>query len=299
MRVPSKFWRMRERGQAVAKIDELSDRRKTRSAGSAISKALDLNAEEVPRSGLVVRNAVAQRLNVEQLQARIDFVITKAVAEGIATDRVIAARQPEVKLMFPQNSVRFDGCSFQLLGPPESHLAEFVSRLALALEWPAFVLEGDSGLANEILLAAAPLGLTAINRHADDETLRKIHTHHHGLLLSQIANHDPLAVVETTLARYRTTQPQAPHVEVKASTLKLAFSEDDGRDLEQIPEPPLTQPDDETQRRNAQLVESSFARSKRELDDLEQWLEQRAKSLSPSAEHPARSPAPGGRLARP
>ena len=193
----------------------------------------------------------------------------------------------------------FDGRSFQLLGQPEPHQAEFISRLALALEWPAFVLEGDSRLANEILLAAAPLGLTAINRHADDETLRKIHTHHYGLLLSQIANHDPLAVVETTLARYRTMQPEAPHVAAKASTLKLASAEDDGLDLAQIPEPPLTQPDNETQRRNAQLVESSFARSKRELDDLEQWLEQRAKSSSPSAKHPARSPASGGRLARP
>jgi len=299
MRVPSKFWRMRERGQAVAKIDQLSDRRKSRSAGSAISKALDLKAEEVPLSGLAVRNAVAQCLNVEQLQARVDLVIAKAVAEGIANDSVIVTGHPEVELMFPQSSMQFNGWSFQLLGQLEPQQAEFVSRLARALEWPALVLEGDSTLANEILLAAAPLGLTAINRHADDETLRKIHTHHHGLLLDQIANHDPLAVVENILARHRTAQPQASHVAVKASLLKLAVSGDDSPGLEQIPEPPLAQPDDETQRGNAQLVKNSFARSKRELDDLEQWLEQRAKSSSPSAKHPASQLAPVERLARP
>lgn len=133
----------------------------------------------------------------------------------------------------------FDGEIFVIEGTAGRAQAQLIVKLAEALDWPALVVEADSSSADEIIIAGAPLGLTAINVCASDTAIRLIHQNYGHLLADAIEPLDPCNVVGHLL---------------KAKSTKVEQT-DFGSDM---PEPKATRAGEEDHRQSGPLSDPSM-----------------------------------------
>jgi hypothetical protein len=193
-RIPAPLWRMHERAIYVAPIEKLKGARQQRKAANG-----DLPGRPETSEGpetVLVRSAVYSRLvpGDEERQLSINFVVPLALAAQVEA-RGSASARAEIVLTTRGGSLTFDGEAFRVDGRAGPARAQLIVELAKALDWPALVVEGDSGSADEIIIAGVPLDLTAINLSASDHALLWIQKCYGHLLAEAIQPLDPRNVV--------------------------------------------------------------------------------------------------------
>lgn len=247
-RISPKFWRMYDRGVYVPGVEKLKDDRRVNKATKAARRP-DAEAIEKLHS-VTVRNAVSHRHppSDKVRQTHINFVVPLAEASG-ATVRGTKEDKLEIVLTTRDGSVGvFDGEMLNFEGRAGSARAQLVVKLAQALDWPAIIVEGDSQSTDEIIMAGAVLGVTAINTCASENALRLIKKNYGHLLADTVRPLDPLSVVDELLAAYvpsakiesagkSTVQPQssAAAVDVEVGETRapsLAEEEYEWRDID-------------------------------------------------------------------
>ncbi|OSI60273.1 hypothetical protein BSZ21_38545 [Bradyrhizobium canariense] len=201
-RIPSKFWRMYDRGVYVPGIEKLKDTRRQDKAAKVVGRS---DVGEKPHSGTVtVRNAVSKRNppSDEVRQARINFVVPLAEENGIEV-RGSEENRPEIVLTTREGSlVVFDGEALSFGGIAGAARARLVVELARALDWPAIIVEADSQSTDEIIMAGVVLDVTAINTCASENALKLIKKRFGHLLADTVRPLDQLSVVDELLAAY-------------------------------------------------------------------------------------------------
>jgi hypothetical protein len=200
-RIPSKFWRMYDRGVYVPGIEKLKDARRANKAAKAVRRS-DVEASEKLHS-VTVRNAVSRRHppSDKVRQTRIKFVVPLAEENG-ATVRGTKEDKPEIVLITRDGSVVFDGEILNFEGVAGPARAQLIVKLARALDWAAIIVEGDSQSTDEIIVAGVVLGVTAINTCASENALKLIKKNFGHLLADIVRPLDPLSVVDELLATY-------------------------------------------------------------------------------------------------
>jgi hypothetical protein len=154
--------------------------------------------------------------------------------------------------------------------------------MARLLDWPALVVEGGDGLADELILAAAPYGVTAINRHAGPEALFKIKTSHGSRLLAEVEPHDPRGIVETSIRPLGNRYSEAAESRPQPANDDAPF---------EMPEPSAAV-DEDARQNNADHAADFFSNQRRRLDELRPA---RASSSAPNrSAPPAPMPVPEG-----
>nr|WP_283842028.1 MobA/MobL family protein [Bradyrhizobium sp. KB893862 SZCCT0404] len=200
-RVPTQFWRMRDRGVYVPGLEKLIDTRRENKPVKA-GRRSELEFSDKLQS-VTVRNAVSQRHppSDEVRQSRINFVVPFAVEEG-AEVRVTKEDKPEIVLTTRDGSVVFDGAILSFEGVAGTARARLIVKLARALDWPAVIVEGNAQSTDQIITAGVILGVTAINTCASEDALKLINNQFGHLLADTVRPLDPLAVVDQLLAAY-------------------------------------------------------------------------------------------------
>jgi MobA/MobL family len=201
-RIPSKFFRMYDRGVYVPGIEKLKDDRRASKVAEAAQRS-DAETSEKLRS-VTVRNAVSRRdpPSDEVRQAHIDIVVPLAEENGIEV-RGSKESKPEILLMTRDGSVvLFDGEILSFEGIAGSARAQLVVKLARALDWPAIIVKGNTQSTDQIITAGIVLGVTAINTCASENALRLIKKNFGHLLADTVRPLDPVSVVDELLAEY-------------------------------------------------------------------------------------------------
>jgi hypothetical protein len=197
-RIPAQLWRMHERAIYVAPIEKL---KAARQENKVTNVDLPGRAEtsEGPKP-VIVRSAVYSRLppSDEERQLRINLVVPLAL-EAQAEARGSSSARAEIVLTTRDGSLAFDGETFTIEGSAGPAQAQLIVKLAEALDWPALVVEGDSESTDEIIIAGAPVGMTAINTCASDNAVRLIKKSYGHLLADMIRPLDPCNVVDHAL----------------------------------------------------------------------------------------------------
>jgi hypothetical protein len=197
----TKHWRMHDRHVYLGPIDKLKAERRKRKLADAVSTA------SVDTSGtVVIKSAVSRRhpLGHAERSRRMNLVVPLAQDSGAEAFQSTAARD-EITLTTRDGSIAFDGETFTIVGTAAPARARLIVEFAQALDWPALVVEGDARWADEIFVAGAPAGITAINRCASERAVRLIQRNYGHLLADTIRQLDPLSDVANAL--------EAAHVE--------------------------------------------------------------------------------------
>ncbi len=197
VRVPQQQFRRHERGEFVASIENLKVARRHKKATESTLAAAEEKANEEPRSS-VVANAVTRHrsMSIKQRRLNMNFVVQLASDAGAET---FHSDEDEVTLSTRDGSTTFDGEKFTssgIIGPAQARL---IVILAQAFDWPAMVVEGNAGSADELIIAGVPIGLTAINRCASPRAILLIRRKYGHLLADTIRPLDPLAVAMEVL----------------------------------------------------------------------------------------------------
>ncbi|QAU45890.1 MobA/MobL family protein [Bradyrhizobium guangzhouense] len=188
VRVPRQQFRRHERGEFVASIENLKVARRHKKATESTLAAAESS---------VVTNAVTRyrSMSIEQRQLNMNFVVQLASDAGAETFH----SDEDVTLSTRDGSTTFDGEKFtssSIIGPAQARL---IVILAQAFDWPAMVVEGNAGSADELIIAGVPIGLTAINRCASPRAILLIRRKYGHLLADTIRPLDPLAVAMEVL----------------------------------------------------------------------------------------------------
>jgi MobA/MobL family len=198
-RIPHQLWRKHERGIFVAPIEKLKAARQEKKAAKVVQPAGGAETGEGPRP-VIVMNAVSRRqpMSVEQRSRPMNFVVPLVLEAGAEAFGSGSARD-EIALLTRDGSMTFDGETFTTYGTVGAAQARLIVQLAQALDWPAMVVEGDARSADEIIVAGAPMGITAINRCASESAIRLIQSNYGHLLADTIRPLDPLSVAVNAL----------------------------------------------------------------------------------------------------
>jgi hypothetical protein len=149
----------------------------------------------------------------------------------------------------------FDGETFNLEGMASSDQAQLIVKLAQRLDWPALVVEADPKSADEIIVAGACIGLTAINTCASDEAIGLIHRRYGHLVADTIRPLDPCSIIDRTLKRavasVETAEPTV--VTSKEATMPDSASTSDSDEFD-MPEPRSSRGDEEKRRLEGGLL---------------------------------------------
>jgi MobA/MobL family protein len=226
-RIPAQIWRMHDRGIYVAPIEKLKAARQEKrvTKGDLPGRA---ETSEGPKP-VIVRNAVYSRLpsGDEERQLRINSVVPLAL-EAQAEARGSSSARAEIVLTTRDGSLTFDGETFAIEGTVGPAQAQLIVKLAEALDWPALVVEGASESTDEIIIAGAPVGMTAINTCASDNAVRLIKKSYGHLLADTIRPLDPCNVVDRALKTTSEKVHQADF-DLDAPEPKLARDEENRR----------------------------------------------------------------------
>lgn len=192
-RIPAPVWRMHDGLTYVAPIEDLKLKRREKKlaeATSGLSKQANENSMPV-----VVRSAVTSgSLSDNERRRRINLVGTLVhQAGGEARDSAVEGRVEITSAI--GGCMTFDGEIFSIEGTANSAYAGLIVELARALDWPALVVEGDTGSADRIIVAGIPQGMTAINICASDKAIDLIKNNYGHLIPDTIRPLDPRDVV--------------------------------------------------------------------------------------------------------
>jgi MobA/MobL family len=199
-RIPSKFWRMYDRGVYVPGIEKLKDARQVNKAAKAVRRS-DVEASEKLHS-VTVRNAVSRHPPSDKVrETRINFVVPLAEENGAAV-RGTKKDKLEIVLITRDGSLVFDGEILRFEGVAGSARAQLIVKLARALDWPAVIIEGNTQSTDQIIAAGIVLGVTAINTCASENALRLIKKNFGHLLADTVRPLDPILVVDELLAEH-------------------------------------------------------------------------------------------------
>jgi hypothetical protein len=198
VRLAPVLWRIREEGGSVQAIDELRTQRLLKSKLSAPGcQGPD------PRGWVSVASPVSFPGNRTRAAAALKVVTDFAQRAELDIERLLDTTNSYLTpLRLGRTAVTFDGQAFRLKGNGGTRDAALIVELARELEWPALVVEGDTELADQIILAGAAIGLTAVNRAASTAVLRLISETQLKNFLDQIAQYDPLGVVADLLSSH-------------------------------------------------------------------------------------------------
>ena len=193
-RVPDQHWRQREREIPVASIEKLKAARQEKKAAMGKLPTAGMDTTEEPK-WCIVANAVSRHrpMSIKERRRNLNFVIPFALDAGAETSQPSSGRDG-ITLLTGDGLTTFDGEKFAssgIVGPAQARL---IVKLAQALDWPAMVVEGDTGSADEIIVAGVPIGITAINRCASPRAIRLIQENYGHLLADTIRPLDPLSV---------------------------------------------------------------------------------------------------------
>ncbi len=202
---------MHDRGVYVPGIEALKE---TREANRVAAKAAGHSDGQKNQTSHItaVRNAVSSRHppSDEARQTRVNLVVALAAEDGIEA-RGPKADGPGIELTTGGGLLFFNGDQFTVEGVAGSKRAQVIAKLARALDWPAIIVEGDVQSTDDIIVAGALYGVTAINTCASENALRLIKQKYGHLLADTVRPLDPLLVTDQLLATY--AHSQSPEVE--------------------------------------------------------------------------------------
>jgi hypothetical protein len=195
-------------------------------------------------------------------------VVNMAPAASLAVENLSTENHSHLTpVRLNGTGVVFDGEAFHIAAEGRTQDAALIVSLARALEWPALVVEGDARLADMIIVAGAPEGLTAVDRAASPTAIALISKVQFGMFHEQISRHDPRGVIAAALREF---VPPMPSQAVSPPADDL-----EGLDLLADASSWQVQRDPVAQAHRAQFVRDYFERQRQKLDELEDFLNKR------------------------
>jgi len=265
------LWRILSEGGRVEPIEMLNQRRRSK-ARAAMQLITPVH---VPDGRVSIRSAVSLPGNRVRAVAAMKTVVDTAPVPSLAVENFSTENHSHLTpVRLNGTGVVFDGDAFHMAADGRTQDAALIVSLARALGWPALVVEGDARLADMVIVAGAPEGLTAVNRAASPSAIALISKVQFGMIHEQISRHDPQGVIAAALREF---VPPTP-----SQTVSPPADDLEGLDLVPDASSWQVQQDPVAQAHGAEHARDYFEWQRRELDELEDLLNNRDTGPTPS-----------------
>jgi hypothetical protein len=205
-RLPPVLWRILSEGGRVEPIEMLNQRRRSK----ARAAMQGITPVHVSDGRVSIRSAVSLPGNRVRAVAAIKTVVDTAPATSLAVENLSAENHSHLTpVRLNGTGVVFDGDAFHMAAEGRTQDAALIVSLARALGWPALVVEGDARLADMVIVAGAPEGLTAVNRAASPTAIALISKVQFGMFDEQVSRHDPRRVIAAAVREFVPPSSQA------------------------------------------------------------------------------------------